>query len=241
MTTSAREFIFKGLELILEPLAFFVEEHLKKELGEDWQTIAKESYKNLKVTNDKIDRDNIALFKIIDIFWKDVFFNFFKRTIIRSIVNELREVRNDHAHNEPFSDDEVERALSSMQILMESIDASDEATEIKKMRRIVLERCLTEEDVHAKADDESLTKSESLLLLSVETDKQVGNNSCTVLHFEGGSTKQMITAIFDKDGLITEKAKNLVDKRVKTKCWEPKDKPPGYYASKGYFNEIDEA
>ena len=185
-------------------------------------------------------------------FWGRVFRDKLSRTD-RGIINELIEVRNKHSHyrvsindkadsptqNEPFSDKEAERALCSMKILMERIDASDEATEIKKMRRTILERCLAEEDAHAKADGQSVTESKPLTLIKVETDVLYGKTFCTVLHFKDGNPKRMKTATFDKDRSITEKAKSLVGKRVITTCWDPKDQP-GLWTNQGYFKNIYE-
>ena len=246
MTTTASNFVNEGLNLITAPLATFVETHFENALGEDWQKEVMQKYPKLTIKDGSIEWDNLDLLKVINMgnFWGKVFQDKLSRTD-RSIVNELIDVRHKHAHyrvstndkadsptqNESFSDDQAKRALDSMQRLMQSIGADEVATKIR--------------DIHSRignrSDEQPPAESESLLLLRVETDKLVKNKSYTVLHFEGGATKQMITTIFDKDGLITKKAKSLVGKRVKTKCWEDKNKPPGFYANMGYFNEIDEA
>ena len=52
----------------------------------------------------------------------------------RSIVSELRDVRNRWAHNEQFSSNDAIRALDSMERLLNAVSAAEAATEVGQMR-----------------------------------------------------------------------------------------------------------
>jgi predicted AAA+ superfamily ATPase len=144
MATTAREYVYKGLELIPEPLTAFVETRLSNALSGHWQATVKERYSNLRVEGGVINWDNAALFNVMNMFWNEAFRDVLGRTE-RGIVNELAEVRNRHAHNEAFTYPEAERALDSMRILMESISAGEQATEIDNMRSVILKRRFEEQ------------------------------------------------------------------------------------------------
>ena len=74
--------------------------------------------------------------------WNDVF----RRTLghaERSLVSELRDVRNKWAHQEPFSSDDADRALDSAERLLTAVSApqADEVRKIKmELRRTRLRR-----------------------------------------------------------------------------------------------------
>ena len=52
----------------------------------------------------------------------------------RSLVSELRTVRNQWAHNEQFSSNDAIRALDSAERLLQAVSAADQATEVGQMR-----------------------------------------------------------------------------------------------------------
>src|SRR5690606_21200988 len=56
----------------------------------------------------------------------------------RSIVSELREVRNQWAHNEQFGSSDAIRALDSMERLLGSVSAAEQAREVEQMRMDVM-------------------------------------------------------------------------------------------------------
>ena len=75
--------------------------------------------------------------------WNDVF-----RDVLgpaeRSLVSELRGIRNHWAHNEQFSSNDAIRALDSMERLLNAVSAAEAAAEVGQMRmdlmRIVFRR-----------------------------------------------------------------------------------------------------
>ena len=62
-------------------------------------------------------------------------------------------------------------------------------------------------------------------------------SSCTELVFSNGDRKYMKTVTFDPTLSVTSKAERLVNRQVKTTCWDPVNQP-GYWSSQGYFRGI---
>src|SRR5262249_48967895 len=52
----------------------------------------------------------------------------------RNYVSELRDVRNKWAHQSPFSTDDAHRALDTAERLLNAISATEQASEVRKMR-----------------------------------------------------------------------------------------------------------
>ena len=132
-----RDFVFKGLELISEPLSAYVESRLRVSFGESWLSEARQRHERLHANNGHLNRDVNMLLQTINKCWDPAFRRALGRTE-RAHVNELIDVRNRHAHHEPFSDDEAERALSTMVLLMRAIGEETIANELKKMRAEIL-------------------------------------------------------------------------------------------------------
>ena len=80
--------------------------------------------------------DTQAILAIIWDHWNDVFRNTLGQAE-RSLVNELREVRNKWAHQEPFSTDDAYRALDSLVRLLKAVSAP-EAEEVDTQRQELL-------------------------------------------------------------------------------------------------------
>ncbi len=78
-----------------------------------------------------IQWDVAGILKLMWETWNDVFARILGR-FERSLVQELRDIRNKWAHQEPFSSRDAERALDSMSRLLTAISAP-EAAEIEKM------------------------------------------------------------------------------------------------------------
>ena len=144
MAKSTRQHVFEGMELLPEGLIPFVEKRLENSLKGHWKAQVLEKLSGLK-TNGKGDLnwDQSALLNAMDRFWMDAFKEVLGRAE-RSIVNELVDVRNKLAHNEPFTYDDAERALDSMRRLMQAISAGEVADQIGKMRDTILRTKFTE-------------------------------------------------------------------------------------------------
>lgn len=137
MAKTARQFVSDGLELIPDALSPWVETRLSANLPGYWQAQVSDKVRGLYVKDGNIHWDQLALFKVMDVFWNDAFREVLGRTD-RAMVNELIEVRNNWAHNEPFSYDDSERALDTMRRLMDSISAGEASDKLTNLRNAVL-------------------------------------------------------------------------------------------------------
>jgi predicted AAA+ superfamily ATPase len=137
MAKTARQFVSDGLELIPDALSPWVETRLSASLTGHWQAQVTDRIRGLSVKGGNIHWDQQALFRVMDIFWNDAFREVLGRTD-RAMVNELVEVRNKWAHNEPFSYDDAERALDTMRRLMDSISAGGASDKLTNLRNAVL-------------------------------------------------------------------------------------------------------
>jgi len=139
MSKSNIERIGKLMELLKEGLTPFVKAEMEASYGSSWMD---EALRTLRKSDDwgekegQIHLDVHALFILMWFQWKEVF----SKTLghaERSIVSELRTVRNDWAHQKPFSTDDAYRALDSAYRLLTAI-ASPHARDVDNMRQELL-------------------------------------------------------------------------------------------------------
>jgi hypothetical protein len=74
-------------------------------------------------------------------------------------------------------------------------------------------------------------------LMEVRESQIIRGSHCTVLLMGDGRTLHMKTSTFDRDGSVTNKAKELIGCRVRTTCWDPIG-APGKWSRQGYFRNI---
>lgn len=130
MALSNRERVGQMLELLRAGLQPFVERELKSEYKGGWLKQAAYSLRDFDANDPHFDAH--ALLVLMTDNWQSVF----KDTLghaERSYVGELRTVRNDWAHQKPFSTDDTERALDTASRLLNSVSAP-EAQDLKRMR-----------------------------------------------------------------------------------------------------------
>ena len=135
MAITNYERVGKSLELLKKGLLPFVERELEARHGKYWVTKVAETWRHELNWPDDQDLPHFDIASILRIMWEqwnDVF-----RTILghaeRSLVSELRDMRNKWAHQEPFSSDDTYRALDSTVRLLTAISAP-EAETIEKMK-----------------------------------------------------------------------------------------------------------
>jgi hypothetical protein len=138
MAVSNRERVGKGLDLLAAGLRPFVERELKSHLGEKWQSALPNSQSKIQNPKSKINLDDPqVLLTVMWDQWNSVF-----RDVLgvneRSLVSELRGIRNQWAHNEQFSSNDAIRALDSMERLLNAVSAAESATEVGQMRMDVM-------------------------------------------------------------------------------------------------------
>lgn len=138
MAKSNRDRVGEALELLRAGLHPFVERELKAKFGEECEAKGRE---NLLSSTQSVAAaskawDVAVLLSIIDTQWQYVFrFKLGKGD--RSLVFELREVRNKWAHQEPFGLDDANRALDSAKRLLLAVNAP-EADEVDRQLQEVL-------------------------------------------------------------------------------------------------------
>lgn len=137
MAMSNRDRVGKALETLQQGLKPFIERELMAVHGKYWVTTVTQQWSHdLQWQEDEPFFDIQALLKIMWEQWNDVF-----RRVLghseRSLISELRDVRNRWAHQNAFSLDDTYRTLDSIQRLLQAISAP-EATEIERHKQEIL-------------------------------------------------------------------------------------------------------
>lgn len=131
----------KALELLKGGLEPFVEREMKSQYGDQWLEQARRSVaigqEHLFSGKSKPNLDVAALLAILWNQWNDVFGKTLGRAE-RSLVSELRDVRNKWAHQNPFSGDDAYRALDSASRLLGAMPAAEQAAELEKLKMELL-------------------------------------------------------------------------------------------------------
>src|SRR5260370_16387234 len=140
MAISNAERVGKALELLNQGLFPFMKRELKASYGDTWfeqaSAILREHQMRGKGDGDE-HWDTQALLLVM---WEEgnVVFRNVLGQAERTLVSELREVRNKWAHQEPFSTDDAYRALDSVQRLLTAVSAADQATEVEHQKQELL-------------------------------------------------------------------------------------------------------
>ena len=129
--------LFKG------GLCPFVERELQSHYGDDWKKQAAESLR----FDPGNDWDTWAYLAVMWEHWNLIFRNTLGPAE-RSIVQELRGVRNKWAHEKTFSSDDTYRAMDSMERLLEAVSAGDVALTINQQKMEVMRLKLAEQTRH---------------------------------------------------------------------------------------------
>ena len=139
MAITNRERVGKALDCLSAGLAPFVEREFRTIHGDKWQEVALDA--GPKTTGGKKPlKANLADPQVLlGAMWNQ-WNNVFARTLgqaERSLVSELRDIRNRWAHNEAFTGNDAYRALDSIGRLLSAISVP-EATEVEQMRMDLL-------------------------------------------------------------------------------------------------------
>jgi predicted AAA+ superfamily ATPase len=140
MAISNHERVGKALDLLEAGLAPFVEREMKAEHAQLWLEQVRGAVSDVQAKlfrDEKQARwDAASLLAVMWNQWNLVF----KKTLgqsERTLVSELRDVRNRWAHQSPFSTDDAYRALDSAQRLLTAVSAP-EAGEVEKLKMELL-------------------------------------------------------------------------------------------------------
>src|SRR3990172_240834 len=145
------ERVGKALELLKDGLAPFVERELKAQHAQRWFEEVKAalgpSQESLFRNEAEPPWDAASLLTVMWNQWNVLF----RKTLgqaERTLVSELRDVRNRWAHQNPFSGDDTDRALDSMARLLTAVSAP-QADEIGKMK-MELRRLIFDEQMRSE-------------------------------------------------------------------------------------------
>lgn len=131
----------EALELLNEGLRPFVERELRAAHGDGWQESVQAAIRQDRgavkaAKSGEINWDTQNLLAVMWDQWNSVFRNTLGHAE-RSLVSELRDIRNRWAHHTPFSSDDAYRALDSMGRLLSAVSAP-QAKEIEKQKMALL-------------------------------------------------------------------------------------------------------
>ena len=125
MAITNNERVGRALDHLKTGLRPYVEREMKAVYKERWVQTALPSLPNWQSAKpDQINLDVQALLSLMWELWNDVFKKILGPSD-RSLVSELRDVRNRHAHQKIFSGDDTYRALDSSERLLTAINATE--------------------------------------------------------------------------------------------------------------------
>ncbi|HZQ00786.1 MAG TPA: Swt1 family HEPN domain-containing protein [Reyranella sp.] len=152
MAVTNQERVGKALELLKGGLVPFVERELKAQDSQGWLGIVRQSVSETQIRlfqDPKTPKWDVAsLMSVLSTQWNAIF----RRTLgqaERSLISEIREVRNKWAHQNPFSGDDTDRALDSIGRLLTAVSATPQADEVNKMK-LELRRLIFDEQVRGE-------------------------------------------------------------------------------------------
>ncbi len=134
MAITNHERVGKALEQLNAGLQPFVERELKASYKDKWVDAARPSFPNWQQTGKpaSLNWDTQALLAVMWELWNDCFKKILGPSE-RSLVSELRDVRNKWAHQKAFSTDDAYRAIDSVSRLLAAVSAEQfEAVEPMK-------------------------------------------------------------------------------------------------------------
>lgn len=141
MAISNYDRVGKALELLKAGLQPYVEREMKAQHEQLWLQQARasvaETQAHLFSGKGEPEWDAAALLAVMWNQWEAVF----KKTLgraERSLISELREIRNKWAHQKPFSSDDAYRALDSAGRLLSAVVAPPQVEELEKLKTDLL-------------------------------------------------------------------------------------------------------
>jgi predicted AAA+ superfamily ATPase len=147
MAVSNRDRVARGFDTLREALIPFVERELKRAHGASWQKVLDQSDRSGPLPrrpDTSIAWDSQRLFKVIRDNWRSTFSRELSGAA-EGFVRELLDARNRHAHEEPWTSDDVSRVLDTMQRLAQDIGAKPPAEALYQQRQDLTRTVLAEQ------------------------------------------------------------------------------------------------
>ncbi len=149
MATTNYDRVGKALDLLRQGLKPFIEREMEAALGKYWLSTALEALPRDPDWPEDAPEPHLDVQALLLIMWHN-WNNVFRNTLghaERSMVSELREVRNRWAHQAAFSTDDTYRALDSIERLLTAVSAP-EAREVAQQKQEVLRVRFAEQARH---------------------------------------------------------------------------------------------
>lgn len=174
MAITNYERVGKALNVLKDELGPFVERELKSQYQQSWFEEVKTSLSPQQLSFAGTEEDPFGdITTVLTVIWNQ-WNTVFRRTLgqaERTLVSELRDIRNKWAHQTPFSTDDAYRALDSAARLLTAI-SSPEADSIEKMKRELL-RVKYDEEVRTEKRKSAGTAIESQVTGSLKPWREV--------------------------------------------------------------------
>lgn len=141
MVVSNRDRISQGLDLLVEGLRPFIRREMEAAYGPGWTIVKLNLYdpRDHAAIQEK-GVDALDAGALLDTMWKE-WNEVFRKTLgfaERSVISELKTVRNEWAHQKPFDLNRTIRALDSVRILLEAVGAPKQAAAVQEQYEAVL-------------------------------------------------------------------------------------------------------
>ena len=159
MSLTARNRVGNAMDKLKSGLAPFVYRHLARRYRVNSQ-YELEQFLGEPVHDTEGHIRNLDTAGLLRLMWKS-WREVFQKTLGnsgRNLVGELREIRNRWAHQEPFTDNDVYRALDSAHRLLLAVSA-DEAAEVGKMKTQLLRTMYDDQAKEQQKDVDTSVKS----------------------------------------------------------------------------------
>ena len=138
MASTNYDRVTKALDLLKSGLYPYFERELKNAYASRWTDSIRRYIQDSR-SFDKKGNINWDIYNVLLVMWEQ-WNDVFKKTLgqsERTLVSELRDTRNQWAHQKPFSTDDTYRALDSISRLLDAVSAP-ETEEIEKMKMELL-------------------------------------------------------------------------------------------------------
>ena len=135
MAVNNRDRISKAFDLLSEGLQDVVDEVMTKAYGSSqWPTMWADEDARRRGSAPKILAKHDVQVQLRAITERGYEFRDVLSRAQQSFASELRETRNQWAHNAPFSSDDTDRALDTIVRLLQAVGSADSAADVRKMR-----------------------------------------------------------------------------------------------------------
>lgn len=140
MAISNHERVRRSLELLNKGLLPFIEREMKAAHGDRWIQVAQQTLGDIRHQQGRKDGPKWDTQAILSVMWDNwnTVFNKVLSQSERTLVSELKSIRNKWAHQESFSTDDTYRAIDSIGRLLISVSAAEEAAEMERQKQEIL-------------------------------------------------------------------------------------------------------